>query len=128
MISQFTWEGTLSFVISLTVFIAILVILVVLYKIILFMTRRALHQQSHASIQNGVKFLVRLVFIIIGFGTFVAFSDSLIPVAIPMEVTLIISTAAGTVIALSTTTVVQNFIAGMYLIATHPYRSEENTV
>jgi small-conductance mechanosensitive channel len=63
-----------------------------------------------------------LVFIIIATWVFIANSHLLIPGGIPDEIALIIGTIIGTVFALSTTTVVQNFVAGIFLIVTRPFK------
>ncbi|MFX0103232.1 MAG: mechanosensitive ion channel domain-containing protein [Candidatus Hodarchaeota archaeon] len=122
MIQQNWWvTPPWSFLLWWAIFAISLVLILVLYKIILYFTRKTVGRYSE-DLLNGVKFVLRLVFIIVGFSIFSALSTNLIPGGIPNEIALIIAAVTGTVFALSTTTVVQNFIAGLYIILTRPYR------
>lgn len=123
MMGQLGWDEVIVYVLSWVIFVAITGTIVLAYKIVMYSVRRALQKRGPApGFENGIRFITRLVAILAGVGTFVSLSGSLIPVAIPLEVTVVISTAVGTVIALSTTTVVQSFIAGLYIIATRPFK------
>ena len=124
MLDQFeSFSWIFEFLIWWGIFIGIALVLFVVYKIIMYLVRRTIRKlKASPSVINGIRFVMRLVFILVIFGIFISLSNNLIPGGIPLEITLIISTVVGTVFALSTTTVIQNFISGIFLIITRPFR------
>ncbi len=104
------------------VFVGTLGVIYIIYKIVIFSFKRFVARfRLYPSVTNGIRFVMRLVTLLVAFGTFSTMSGYLIPGGIPIEVAIIISTAIGTVFALSATTVVQNFVAGIYIILTRPF-------
>jgi hypothetical protein len=88
----------------------------------MFVFKRVVTQRQFSpNLLNGVRFFIRLCIIIVAFSTFIGVSGGLIPGGIPVEIALLVSTAVGTIFALSTTTVMQNFVAGIYIIITKPF-------
>ncbi|NHI91297.1 MAG: hypothetical protein EAX96_02255 [Candidatus Lokiarchaeota archaeon] len=105
------------------IFIIIVVAIYVTYVIISFFMRRYLKKAKlHLDIINGVKAGVRLISIILVFVIFIYLSPFLFEGGIPQEIAITIAAVTGTIIALSTTSVIQNFIAGLYIIITRPYK------
>ena len=104
------------------IFIGILLANLGIYFLLLYLVKRYLTKE-HLSLDiiNGIKVGLRIYVIIFSFATFFFMSSWLFGGMIPPELLLIIATITGTVIALSTTTVIQNFIAGLYIIMTRPY-------
>jgi len=100
----------------------ILGIILGIYFLLLFLVKRYLTKE-HLSLDiiNGLKVGLRIFAIIFAFITFFFMAPWLFGGAITQEFALVIATITGTVIALSTTTVIQNFIAGLYIIITRPY-------
>ena len=112
----------ISMIFSWGIFILILLAMGLGYKITMYILRRVIKRfDPSLGFINGLRFVIRFIFIIIAFGIFITLSGALIPGGLPIGVTLIISTVIGTVFALSTTTVIQNFIAGIYIILTRPF-------
>nr|MDO8086504.1 mechanosensitive ion channel [Candidatus Sigynarchaeum springense] len=121
-LNQFPFDGFISVVLWWGIFIGILVVIYIIYKIAMFFLKRFVNRfKLSPGVINGIRFVLRLIFILVAFSTFISLSVSLIPGGIPVEIAIIISTAIGTVFALSATTVVQNFIAGIYIILTRPF-------
>jgi hypothetical protein len=103
-------------------FAAYLAVLYVFYKVLMFVFKRAVtKRQISPNVLNGIRFFIRLGIIIVAFSTFIGISGDLVPGGIPAEIAILVSTAVGTVIALSTTTVIQNFVAGIYILITKPF-------
>ena len=110
------------FIIYWLIFIGILATNLGLYFLLVYLVKRYLTKE-HLSLDiiNGIKVGLRIFAIIFSFVTFFFMSPWLFGSAITQEFALIIATITGTIIALSTTTVIQNFIAGLYIIITRPY-------
>ncbi|MHA1797337.1 MAG: mechanosensitive ion channel family protein, partial [Candidatus Helarchaeota archaeon] len=64
---------------------------------------------------------IRLVCIILTFIIFIYMSPWLFIGGIPPEIAVILASITGTIITLSSITVIQNFIAGLYIVSTRPY-------
>ncbi|MBN2150380.1 MAG: mechanosensitive ion channel [Candidatus Lokiarchaeota archaeon] len=115
-------EAFFSYLLWWSVFVGVLLVVFVAYKVVVFFLKRFVSRfKLSPNVVNGVRFVVRLIVVLVVFSTFISMSWNLIPGGIPVEVALIISTAIGTVFALSATTVVQNFVAGIYIILTRPF-------
>ena len=110
------------FMIYWLIFIGILAANLGLYFLLIYLVKRYLTRENLSlDIINGIKVGLRVFAIIFSFVTFFFMSPWLFGSAITQEFALIIATITGTIVALSTTTVIQNFIAGLYVIITRPY-------
>lgn len=112
-----------SYVVWWIIFVVIIAALYFIYKLSMYLVGRFVKMfKLSPGVKNGVRFLLRLVFIILIFVAFTTISDNIIPGGIPSEIALVIGSVTGTIFALSTTTVVQNFVAGIYMIITRPFK------
>ncbi len=121
MVQQFPGD-IFSLLFGWLVFIGILIMIYITYKIVFYSFKRFdARFKRYPNVTNGIRFIMRLVTILVAFGAFTSMSGYLIPGGIPGEIIGIIGAAIGTIFALSATTVVQNFVAGIYIILTRPF-------
>ena len=115
---EYLWYFGFNWIIFLIVFGAIYVI----YVLTSFFIRLGLKKaELNLDVINGIKAAMRLISIVAIFVVFIYMSPFLFPGGVPQEIAIIIAAVTGTIIALSTTSVIQNFIAGLYIIITRPY-------
>lgn len=122
ILNQFQLELVFSFIFWWVIFLSILGLIFIIYKAAMYSLKRFVGKFKLApNVTNGIRFILRLIMVLVGFSTFASMSSDLIPGGIPGEVTVIITAAISTVFALSATSVIQNFIAGIYIILTRPF-------
>lgn len=122
ILNQFQLELVFSFIFWWVIFLSILGLIFIIYKAAMYSLKRFVGKFKLApNVTNGIRFILRLIMVLVGFSTFASISSDLIPGGIPGEVTVIITAAISTVFALSATSVIQNFIAGIYIILTRPF-------
>ncbi len=109
-------------IISWIIFIGILAADLGIYFLLIYLVKRYLTKE-HLSLDaiNGIKVGLRIFAIIFILVIFFSMSPWLLGGIMSQEFGLIIATITGTIVALSSTTVIQNFIAGLYVIITRPY-------
>lgn len=104
------------------IFIGVTIGILCGYKLGKFLITRFITKTSISlDLINGIKIILRIICIITIFILFIAISPLLFIGGIPQEVAILIAAVTGTIVALSSTTVIQNFIAGLYVIITQPY-------
>ena len=107
----------LNFIFDTIIVVVIVVIILILYKVIMFIVRRsAKNQNIPLEAINGIKIIVRIIavaLIIIALLTFIPGSTSFL---------LSISSITGIIIGFASTQVVSQFIAGVYLLSSRPFK------
>ncbi|MHA1144503.1 MAG: mechanosensitive ion channel domain-containing protein [Candidatus Helarchaeota archaeon] len=113
----------LPFIFNWTIFCLFMIILWTGYLLSVFIIRKYVSKiDISPEVLNGIKVGLRLTCILVVFFAFVYMSPGLFPGGIPQEISTIIAAITGTIVALSTTTVIQNFIAGIYVILSKPFK------
>lgn len=105
-----------NFWLDLLVMIAIIIGILLIYKIVIFLVKRAARSgKIPLGVVNGLKLLVRLIMAIAIIILIVIFTQ------LPPEITLAISAITGTIIGFASIQALQNFISGLYIVITRPF-------
>jgi small-conductance mechanosensitive channel len=106
-----------NFIFDTIIAAVIVIIILILYQVIMFIVRRsAKNQRIPLEAINGIKIIVRIItvsLIVIALLTFIPGSSSFL---------LSISSITGIIIGFASTQVVSQFIAGIYLLSSRPFK------
>ncbi len=101
---------------DLLILIAIITSILLFYRFIIFLIRRAIKSgKMPLEVMNGLKLITRLIIAIIIIISIITFTQ------LPPEITFTISAIAGTIIGFASIQALQNFISGLYIIITRPF-------
>lgn len=113
----------IEYLYSWLLFAIIVAIVLIITSVVLFIVKKIISKRKLSlHLYNGIKLVVRLFIIVFICVLFISVSPSLVPGGIPSEIAVIISAITGSIIAFSSTTILENFIAGLYILFTRPYR------